>query len=147
MGTGDEMTTCKKCSNDVYIFPNGEEAALCSNHIHQAFVDLGVFDNQSIFGFPTQAEATASLTIKDIQDAQKLIDAIPHARAPFNCIWLSEKGLARLIKKYDIKKVDNLFGYSGYPTVIRNSIPDNIALLSDGHTITGIVKLEDDDDP
>jgi hypothetical protein len=147
MGTGDEMTTCKKCSNDVYIFPNGEEAALCSNHIHQAFVDLGVFDNQSIFGFPTQAEATASLTIKDIQDAQKLIDQIPKQPTPFNCLWMSEKGLARLVKKYDIQQVNNLFGIGGYPTVINNSIPNNRILLSDGHAITGIVKLEDDDDP
>jgi hypothetical protein len=147
MGTGDEMTICKKCSNDVYIFPNREEAALCSDHIHQAFVDLGVFDNQSIFGFPTQAEATASLTIKDIQDAQKLIDQIPKQPTPFNCLWMSEKGLARLVKKYDIQQVNNLFGIGGYPTVINNSIPNNRILLSDGHAITGIVKLEDDDDP
>ena len=146
---GEKMTTCKKCSNEVYVFENGQEAALCSSHIHQAFAGLVDFDNQYFFAsmFQTQTQPPASLTIKDIQDAQKLIDQIPHARAPFNCIWLSEKGLARLVKKYDIQQVNNLFGIGGYPTVIRNSIPDNIALLSDGKTITGIVKLEDDDDP
>lgn len=138
------MTTYKKCDNDVYIFPNGEEAALCSSHIHQAFVDLGVFVNQSIFGFPTQSEAPTSLTIKDIEDAQKLIDQIPEP--PFNCLWMSEKGLARLVKKYGDQQVNNVFGIGRYPTLINNSIPNNRILLSDGITITGIVKLEDDDE-